>query len=86
MSKEAFSASRYTVEVFYSAEDGGYVAVVPDLPGCMAFDERRVGAMTEVEDAITAWLEAAAEAGMPIPDASPSQYDLSTRHGGHDAT
>ena len=28
---------RYLVEVFWSDEDDGYNAVVPDLPGCSAF-------------------------------------------------
>ena len=28
---------KYLVEVFWSDEDDGYTAVVPDLPGCSAF-------------------------------------------------
>ena len=28
---------KYTIEIFYSEEDGGYIAVVPELPGCSAF-------------------------------------------------
>ena len=28
---------KYLVEVFWSDDDEGYIAVVPDLPGCSAF-------------------------------------------------
>ena len=27
----------YHINVFYSDEDGGYIAEIPDLPGCSAF-------------------------------------------------
>jgi predicted RNase H-like HicB family nuclease len=29
----------YPVTIFYSEEDGGYIAVAPDLKGCSAFGE-----------------------------------------------
>ena len=29
----------YKIEIFYSAEDEGYIAVAPALPGCSAFVE-----------------------------------------------
>ena len=28
---------KYTIEIFYSGEDEGYIAVAPELPGCSAF-------------------------------------------------
>jgi predicted RNase H-like HicB family nuclease len=28
---------KYLVEVFWSEEDQGYIAIVPDLPGCSAW-------------------------------------------------
>jgi len=28
---------KYLVEAFWSDDDEGYIAVVPDLPGCSAF-------------------------------------------------
>jgi hypothetical protein len=31
----------YLVEVFWSDDDQGYIAVVPDLPGCSAFGDSR---------------------------------------------
>lgn len=27
----------YAIEIFYSEEDEGYIAIVPELPGCSAF-------------------------------------------------
>ena len=30
---------KYLVEVFWSDDDEGYIAVVPDLPGCSAFGD-----------------------------------------------
>lgn len=59
--------SRYAIEVFWSDEDEGYIATVPDLPGCSAFGETMADAASEAADAIDAWLSAAEAAGNPIP-------------------
>ncbi len=51
-----------------SDEDGGgFVATVPDLPGCVSDGETPEEALTNVQDAIEAWLEAARDLGRPIP-------------------
>ena len=51
-----------------SAEDGGgFIATVPDLPGCMSDGETRQEALANVEDAIRAWIEAAHELGHHVP-------------------
>jgi predicted RNase H-like HicB family nuclease len=55
------------INIFYSEEDGGYIANIPDLEHCSAFGETPEQALTEVEKAKTAWLEAARESGKPIP-------------------
>lgn len=57
----------YKVSVFYSAEDDGYIAVVPDLPGCSAFGESREEALEELRTALSLWLETAMEIGKEIP-------------------
>jgi predicted RNase H-like HicB family nuclease len=31
----------YLVEIFWSDEDEGYIAIVPDLPGCSAWGRTR---------------------------------------------
>jgi antitoxin HicB len=58
---------RYTIEIFWSEEDEGYIAIVPDLPGCSAYGETREEAAKEVAQAMDAWLGAAQKAGFDIP-------------------
>ena len=55
------------IKLFYSDEDGGYIADIPDLEACSAFGETPDEALAEVERAKTAWLAAAREVGKPIP-------------------
>ncbi len=57
----------YHINIFYSEEDGGYIADIPDLESCSAFGQTPEQALAEVERAKEAWLEAAREAGKPIP-------------------
>ena len=60
--------SDYHINIFASAEDGGYVADVPDLAYCSAFGETPGEALAEVLRAKTAWLEAARAANKPVPE------------------
>ena len=57
----------YHVNVFYSDEDGGYIADIPDLQCCSAFGETPGSALEEVEQAKRAWLAAAKASRKPIP-------------------
>ena len=57
----------YHVNVFYSDEDDGYIADIPDLVACSAFGETAISALREVELAKAAWIEAAKAEGKPIP-------------------
>ena len=59
--------SDYHINIFYSEEDGGYIADIPDLESCSAFGETPEQALAELEVAKKAWLEAACQAGKPIP-------------------
>jgi predicted RNase H-like HicB family nuclease len=59
----------YPIEVYWSAEDGAWIADVPDLPYCTAHGPTPHEAV-EVEDAVAAWLGAAAATGRPIPEPS----------------
>jgi predicted RNase H-like HicB family nuclease len=56
------------VEVFWSDEDEGYIALVPDLPGCSAFGQTPEDAVHEIGDAVEAWIEACRAAGDPVPE------------------
>ena len=55
------------INIFYSEEDNGYIADIPDLESCSAFGDTPEMAVAEVERAKTAWLAAAKDAGRPIP-------------------
>ncbi len=59
--------SDYHINIFYSEEDGGYIADIPDLESCSAFGDTPEQALAELERAKQAWLETAREAGKPIP-------------------
>lgn len=61
----------YHINIFFSDEDDGYIADIPDLRACSAFGETAEAALREVEIAKAAWLEAARQSGKPIP---PPQY------------
>lgn len=58
----------YHVNIFYSEEDGGYIADIPDLSACSAFGVTPIEALREVECAKVAWLDAARAAGRAIPE------------------
>lgn len=57
----------YRINIFWSDEDGGYIADIPDLETCSAFGNTPEEALAEVEIAKDAWLTAARETGKPIP-------------------
>ena len=57
----------YHINIFWSDEDGGYIADVPDLEACSAFGATAEEALREVEIAKAAWLEAARAEGRAIP-------------------
>ena len=59
--------NRYAIIVFWSKEDGAWVADLPDLKSCSAFGATPEEALAEVRVAMEAWLAAARDAGHPIP-------------------
>jgi predicted RNase H-like HicB family nuclease len=59
--------NHYNINIFYSEEDGGYIADIPDLDSCSAFGATPEEALTEVQRARDAWLAAARESGRPVP-------------------
>jgi antitoxin HicB len=51
-----------------SAEDGGgFIATVPDLPGCMSDGETPQEATANVQEAIAAWIESAHDMDHEVP-------------------
>jgi len=59
--------SDYHINIFYSAEDEGYIADIPDLRGCSAWGATPAEALEELESAKAAWIAAAQASGKPIP-------------------
>lgn len=57
----------YHVNIFYSEEDGGYIADTPDLAACSAFGKTPAEALNQAEIAKKAWLDAARAEGKLIP-------------------
>ncbi len=60
--------SDYHINIFYSDEDGGYIADIPDLDSCSAFGRTADEALAEVERAKRAWISAARQAGKAVPE------------------
>lgn len=60
----------YHINVFYSEEDEGYIADIPDLKHCSAFGNTPEEALSEVLKARQIWLEAARTNKKPIPKPS----------------
>ncbi len=58
----------YHINIFYSEEDNGYIADIPDLKYCSAFGSTEEEALQSVLEAKLAWLEAATIEGKPIPE------------------
>ena len=57
----------YHINIFFSDEDEGYIANIPDLRHCSAFGETLEQALTEVLKAKKAWLVSAHSNNKPIP-------------------
>lgn len=63
---EYYLGLRYPITLVEEAE-GGYTALIPDLPGCVSVGETVEEALGMVEDARRLWLEVAYEHGDEIP-------------------
>jgi predicted RNase H-like HicB family nuclease len=50
--------SEYHINLFYSEEDEGWIADLPDLQLCSAFGNTPEEALSEVKKARDAWIEA----------------------------
>lgn len=59
---------RYHINLFWSDEDERWVADIPDLRFCSAFGATPDEALAEVQMAMEAWLDAARERDLEIPE------------------
>jgi len=61
---------RYPIEVFWSEEDEGYIAIAPDLPGTSAWGKTESDAIKELRVVIDLWIKAARKVGNQVPEPS----------------
>lgn len=54
--------------ILEEADDGGWGAYVPDLPGCTSWGKTRDEAATNVKAAITIYASALADRGQQVPE------------------
>jgi predicted RNase H-like HicB family nuclease len=59
------------LEPLAAQDGGGFIATVPDLPGCMSDGETPEEALSNVRDAVNGWIEEARSLGRPVPVPSP---------------
>lgn len=60
--------NHYHIDVFYSEEDSGYIADIPDLEACSALGGTAQEAVEQVLIAKEAWLASAQDEGRKIPE------------------
>ena len=56
------------VVIYADHDDGGWVAEVPSLPGCISQGDTREEVLRNIRDAIETWIDGAQQAGMKVPD------------------
>lgn len=62
------SIFRYEIIIYWSKDDGAYIAEVPELTGCMADGETYQEALINVEEVVNEWMETAKLMGRKIPE------------------
>ncbi|RLA06557.1 MAG: type II toxin-antitoxin system HicB family antitoxin [Gammaproteobacteria bacterium] len=70
----------YHINIFYSNEDEGYIADIPDLQHCCAFGDTPQQALQEVLEAKKIFLESAKKNyKLPLPQYKPLIYQANLR-------
>jgi predicted RNase H-like HicB family nuclease len=64
---------RYTV-ILEREEDGGYVASVPALPGCVSQGNTRTEALNNIREGTELYVEDCREAGDPVPTEAGKEF------------
>lgn len=58
---------KYELIIYWSQDDEGFIAEVPELAGCISDGQTYQEAVANVEVIIQEWIETATELGRPIP-------------------
>ena len=59
---------KYGIVLYWSSEDGVFVAEAPQLPGCMAHGATQEAALREINEANRLWIDTSRELGAPVPE------------------
>ena len=59
--------NKYEIILYWSEDDGAYIAEVPELPGCIAHAATQIEALAKPNDAILFWIDTARETGRAMP-------------------
>lgn len=59
---------KYEIILYWSKEDESYIAVAPELAGCMADGETMEEALENIQVIIGEWIETAKMIGREIPE------------------
>jgi predicted RNase H-like HicB family nuclease len=54
--------------LLYPGDDGYWVVECPSLPGCISQGQTKEEAVTNIREAIQAYIAALAEDGLPVPE------------------
>ena len=60
--------NKYEIILYWSEDDGAYIAEVPELPGCIAHGATQVDALSNANEAISLWIDTARETGRAVPE------------------
>lgn len=77
---EYYDSLPYKLEIVPDVEEGGFSARYPELPGCVTCAQTMDEVILNAADAKKAWLEAALEDGISIPE--PSNEEDLTQYSG----
>lgn len=59
---------KYEIIIYWSEDDGAFVAEVPQLPGCAAHGDSADFALANCQQAIELWIQTAEEFGRLVPE------------------
>lgn len=59
---------KYEMLVYWSEEDGKFIAEVPELAGCLADGANYLEAVQNAQVVISEWIETAQSLGRDVPD------------------
>lgn len=59
---------KYEIILYWSEDDGAFIAEVPELPGCSAHGNSADAALANCHDAIELWIDTAKEFGRQVPE------------------